>query len=220
MTEDHWLGWRDPREFLQSMLYQLSTPDARVFTERRLRLFAVGCSRRVLHLCSNLLVSTAAQAVERFVDGRTNEDRQQLKPVRTAVFASEAWSRTPEGRLARAVVGKGAWGAATETSWYASYLTGGASVRAEEEREQQGLLLRDIVGNPFCPVTADPTWRTSDVLALATGTYGERAFDRMPILADALQDAGCDNPEVLDHCRGPGPHVRGCHVLDLILGKS
>lgn len=80
--------------------------------------------------------------------------------------------------------------------------------------------IRDIFGNPFRPVTVDSSWLTSTVLPLASGIYEEKAFDRMPILADALQDAGCDNAEVLEHCRGPGPHVRGCHVLDLILGKS
>jgi hypothetical protein len=81
-------------------------------------------------------------------------------------------------------------------------------------------VLRDIFGNPFRPATVDPTWRTSTVLALAEGIYAERAFDRMPILADALQDAGCDNEDVLNHCRGDGPHVKGCWVVDLLLGKS
>ncbi|MCE9561576.1 MAG: hypothetical protein K8U57_05935 [Planctomycetes bacterium] len=80
--------------------------------------------------------------------------------------------------------------------------------------------MRDIIGNPFRPVVADPSWLTSDVIALAQGIYEDRAFDRMPILADALQDAGCDNEDVLSHCRQPGEHVRGCWAVDLILGKS
>ena len=66
----------------------------------------------------------------------------------------------------------------------------------------------------------NPTWLTPDVVALARGIYAERAFDRLPILADALQDAGCDNADVLGHCRGPGPHARGCWVVDLVLGKE
>ncbi|MBP3954249.1 hypothetical protein J8F10_02935 [Gemmata sp. G18] len=80
--------------------------------------------------------------------------------------------------------------------------------------------VRDIFGNPFCPVAVDPSWLTSDVIALATGIYVERAFDRLPILADALQDAGCDNDDILNHLRGDGPHVKGCWALDLVLGKS
>jgi hypothetical protein len=84
----------------------------------------------------------------------------------------------------------------------------------------QADLLRDIFGNPFRPVAADPGWRTSTVVALAGQMYESRDFSPMPILGDALQDAGCENPDVLDHCRGDGPHVRGCWVVDLILGKS
>jgi hypothetical protein len=80
--------------------------------------------------------------------------------------------------------------------------------------------LRDIFGNPFRPVSLDPSWLTSTVLALAEGIYDERAFDRLPILADALQDAGCDNDDILNHCRSDKPHVRGCWPVDLILGKS
>ena len=68
--------------------------------------------------------------------------------------------------------------------------------------------------------TIDPEWRTSTVVQLAQGIYADRAFDRLPILADALQDAGCDNEDVLTHCRGTGPHARGCWVVDLILGKA
>jgi hypothetical protein len=58
------------------------------------------------------------------------------------------------------------------------------------------------------------------VRTLAVGIYKETAFDRFPILADALEDAGCDNADILNHCRGPGPHVRGCWVIDLLLGKE
>ncbi len=88
------------------------------------------------------------------------------------------------------------------------------------EQVAQCNLLRDIFGNPFRPVTLHPSWLTSDVHTLATGIYADRAFDRMPILADALQDAGCDNDDILNHCRGDELHVRGCWVVDLLLGKS
>ncbi len=81
-------------------------------------------------------------------------------------------------------------------------------------------ILRDIFGNPFRPIIRNPSWLTSTVLALANGIYNEKAFDRMPILGDALQDAGCDNEDVLNHCREPGEHVRGCWVIDLLLSKQ
>ncbi len=69
-------------------------------------------------------------------------------------------------------------------------------------------------------VTCSPVWRTDTALALARQMYAAREFDAMPILADALQDAGCENADMLDHCRGPGPHVRGCWVVDMVLGKE
>lgn len=82
-------------------------------------------------------------------------------------------------------------------------------------------LLRDVVGNPFRPIAAETAWLTSDVVALAEGIYAERAFDRMPILADALQDAGCANDDILHHCRDTSlTHVRGCWVIDLLTGRG
>ncbi len=69
-------------------------------------------------------------------------------------------------------------------------------------------------------VTCCPVWRTDPVVHLARQMYSERAFGAMPVLADALQDAGCDNEDILNHCRGPATHVRGCWVIDLVLGKA
>ena len=89
-----------------------------------------------------------------------------------------------------------------------------------KENGHQALVVRDIFGNPFRPVTANPAWLTSTAVAIARGMYESRDFSAMPILADALQDAGCDNDDMLEHCRGPGPHVRGCWVVDLVLGKT
>src|SRR5262245_42333279 len=80
-------------------------------------------------------------------------------------------------------------------------------------------ILREIVGSPFRPVVIDSRWLTTNVLVLALTIDSEEAFDRMPILADALLDAGCDNDDVLDHCRSTNCHVRGCWVVDLLLGR-
>jgi hypothetical protein len=92
--------------------------------------------------------------------------------------------------------------------------------RVSEIRRAIANLLRDIFGNPFRPVEFDPSWRTLPVLALAQAVYDTRRFEDMPVLADALEEAGCANEPLLTHCRQPGEHVRGCWALDGILGKE
>ena len=101
--------------------------------------------------------------------------------------------------------------------------------RDRAARKQLALVLREIIGNPFKPPRFEPNWRTSTVVQLAQGIFEDRAFDRMPILADALLDADCDEEPVLRHCRGtelhvketkePVQHYRGCWVIELILGR-
>ncbi len=82
-------------------------------------------------------------------------------------------------------------------------------------------VIRDIFGNPFRPVAFSPSWRTGTCVALAQTMYDARDYSAMPILADALQDAGCDNDDILAHCRDTNAtHVRGCWVVDLVLGKE
>src|ERR1700677_1468227 len=81
-------------------------------------------------------------------------------------------------------------------------------------------LLNDIFGNPYRPITLDPTWLSHKVVSLAQGIYDDRAFDRLRLVAEALEETGCDSPAVVAHCRETGPHVRGCWVVDLLLGKS
>lgn len=88
------------------------------------------------------------------------------------------------------------------------------------ERRAQAHLLRDIIGNPFRRLTVDQAGLTPGVVSLAQGAYLERAFDRMPILGDALEEAGCVDVAILAHCREPIEHVRGCWVVDILLGKS
>jgi hypothetical protein len=98
---------------------------------------------------------------------------------------------------------------------------GAPNLWAVHEENVQCALLRDIFGNPFRPVSFSPSWRTDTVVALARQMYEAQDFSAMPILADALQDAGCDNEDVLGHCRERDPtHVRGCWVVDLVLGKE
>src|SRR5262249_37713894 len=87
----------------------------------------------------------------------------------------------------------------------------------------QTALVRDLFGNPFRPAQADPAWLAwngGTVPKLAEAVYPERAFDRLPVLADALEEAGCCDAELLSHLRSPGPHVRGCWAVDLLIGKE
>ena len=115
-----------------------------------------------------------------------------------------------------------AWGAvraalhARETAAWRAECERRATADEEESRAQFDLL-REIAG-PDWTDPRWPRWRTTDVRALARGIHRDQAFDRLPILADALQDAGCDDEDVLNHCRRPGGHVRGCWVVDLALG--
>jgi hypothetical protein len=91
---------------------------------------------------------------------------------------------------------------------------------SDDFMEDHTNFLRDIFGNPFRVITLDPGWLTPAVVALAQSIYDDRTFDRMPALAVALHDAGCNNEEILSHCRSEGPHVRGCWAVDLLLGKE
>jgi hypothetical protein len=84
----------------------------------------------------------------------------------------------------------------------------------------QAHLFRDVLGNPFRPVPFNPVWRTPAAVALARSMYEERRFEDMPLLGDALEEAGCTDAQVLAHCRQAGEHVRGCCVVDLVLGRD
>jgi hypothetical protein len=97
-----------------------------------------------------------------------------------------------------------------------------ASDQAErDEKAAQAGLIREIFGNPFRPVTFSSEWPTYTAVSLAREMYESRDFSTMPILADALQDAGCDIDDILNHCRDTSlTHVRGCWVVDLVLGKG
>ena len=90
----------------------------------------------------------------------------------------------------------------------------------QSEAEGQRALFHDILGNPFRPVRIDRSSLPEEVILLGRTIYIEQLFNRLPQLAEALEQAGYTNKEVLGHCRGPGPHVRGCWVVDLLLGKA
>lgn len=213
MIEAEWLALTDPTP----MLKFLCRRDA--LTARKQRLFAVGCCRRIWHILTDERSRAAVEVTERLADGLASHEERRAT-VRAALDATEDMRTAGESYYYAAsaaddlVTGENL---GLFDSWCEAALTGKPG---QSEEPYQALLVRDVFGNPFHPVAIKPSWLTSDVRTLAEGIYNDRAFDRMPILADALQDAGCDNDDVLSHCRGGGPHVRGCWVVDLVLGKS
>ena len=208
MTEKQWLSCKNPL----TMLDAPCIPTA----DRKRRLFGVACARRVSHRLSDQKCEEAFEVVEQFVDGHLNRAGffAAIEEMQATIRAKRI--KASDYFLPREFLRKSARHSASNTALFVMDFT----TNRKAEPAALVALLRDIFGNPFRPVTFDPAWRTSTVLALVAQMYESRDFSPMPILADALQDAGCDNPDVLDHCRGPGSHVRGCWLVDQILGKE
>jgi hypothetical protein len=217
VTEAEWLACEDPTPMLEFLRVRAS--------DRKLRLFAVACCRRKWKFFTDERCAQAVEIAEVFADDDNAVGNLDWAAQGTRLALHE-W-RPKQGSQGILVRVSSASHALAQSHLHvvlvASELLGIPvnSARARTaEAQAQATVLRDIFGNPFRSAALDPAWRTETVLALARGVYEERAFDRMPILADALQDAGCDNEDVLNHCRGPGPHARGCWVVDLVLGKG
>ena len=135
-------------------------------------------------------------------------------PIATAEFAVDAFAAISAAIAIKPLVDSAEY---KEANILAEVTNATAS---QQEKKHQCEIVKCIFGNPFQPVTAEPSWFTSTVLAIAKAIYAERAFDRMPTLADALEEARCDNADILNHCRQPGEHVRGCWVVDLLTGRK
>jgi hypothetical protein len=208
MMEEEWLVRTNPDPMLQFLRARASG--------RKLRLFACACVRRVWRHLTDLRSREAVEVAERYADGRAT--LKQLARARQEAAWAAAWS----GRRDAAEAAAWAAACAAEPGWVEmvasrAYL---AERTDEVHRHPQCELLRDIFGNPFRPVRADPSWRTRRVVKLATCLYEARDFGRMPALAELLEQTGCADDEVLGHCRQPGEHARGCWVLDLLLREA
>lgn len=163
------------------------------------------------------------EVAERYADGRATEEERESaywKRLRVPSWrATDAAEGTVDDRVLHRL---------PEVMLDTATAAGMADPRSEDagtldERAAQAHLLRDIFGNPFRPVTFAPAWLTWHgglVVSMAQRMYDSRDFSDLPILADALEEAGCSDPDILGHCRQPGEHVRGCWVVDLVLGKS
>lgn len=212
MTEAEWLAATDPMPLL-AFLRETSS-------DRRLRLLACVWCREVWYQLANDLCREAVELSERFADDATVLG--EMERVREAAWAT---SKTTLGFSHSGRKGAGynaALFVAISKMWHIGTVLESIQLLATRPgyRTLQCRLTHDIFGNPFRPIVVDHSWLTTTVVALSEGIYRDRAFDRLPVLADALMDAGCSDEDVLDHCRGPGPHVRGCWVVDLLTGRK
>jgi hypothetical protein len=213
------------------------------YSERKLRLFTCACCRHLWHLLTDPRSRAAVEVAERFADGLAEEPERQTasaaaaSAIRDAILARQQNTSIPEmftlaARAASNSLGDelGPEGAGATVSACRlvsrdpnSGLLGRAAVNA-----MFSAALRDILGNAPRPSrTMHPAWRSDAVLQMTRAAYDDRRLPegalepaRLALLADALEDAGCTDAELLGHLRGPGPHVRGCWAVDLVLGKS
>jgi hypothetical protein len=223
MTDAEWATCTDPTPML-GFLRQSGK-----LSKRKWRLFGVACCHRIRHLLADERSRRALGVAERYADGDATDD--ELDASFEAAFDAGAELAEEKGRDPAAFVAAGrdplraaAWGAssaahpdesADDVAFEAADATG-----TPGEEEAQCELLRCLFGDPLRSPPVEPPWLTPTVKGLAEGIYRDGAFGRLPILAAALQDAGCDDPAILDHCRPDRTHARGCWVIDLVLGKG
>jgi hypothetical protein len=214
--------------------------DMRVIADRKFRLLSCACCRQVVHHLSEpqleLLKATEAYCEGAVSEAELREGWEQLP--HPFEWDSGAGGDTSEEYLYEAVVHAAGppysyneWDELLEPDSvpHASAVMTSLSLALGQRRlwnEDEALkqtgrwLVEDIFGNPYRPVKFNPKWRTEHTVGLAAKMYDDRDFRAMPILADALEEAGCDIADILTHCREPGVHVRGCWVVDLVLGKG
>jgi hypothetical protein len=235
VTEQEWLESNDPA-LLMCGLEGLISP-------RKYNLFEIACARDWSRYWQEDLCWRFFSYLEHEVDGEVNESNDEIDAMTDAIsdLVQEKWEhvrsvygergldercisalRTYEAvaSLHSIVISMEWWYWMHEKSSTAKTLDALSWSFLINHYREQLPLLRCIVGNPFRPEVLDPNSRNSIVVDLARTIYENRRFDLMPILGDALQDAGCDNAIILQHCRLEQRHTRGCWVIDSILEKS
>jgi hypothetical protein len=246
MSDDEWVTATAPEPILALLQERWS--------DRKARLFAVGCCRRLSDLLPDALRRRSLAAIEQFAEISKPTMAQHFElEAAYAVAESHAeslWQTdpgSPERQAARAVADAAVVyspagnnlleavahnatelaelvqaNAALRVAFARDVAKRARRARQDQKREAQGQadLLRDLTWNCLRAVMVDSRWLTPTVTLLATAIYKDRAFDRVPILTDALEEAGCRETQILAHCRSPNEHFLGCWVVDLLLGKE
>jgi hypothetical protein len=237
MDEEHWLACEDPQEMLEYLRGKASN--------RKLRLFACACCRAIWHLLQDKRSREAVESSERYADGGI--EKKQLSAARAeAEKAHRARAKRctaphwrDKGSVAAGAAEFAASGTDRASELFVKVQIAARNVLLVESLERKGSLqlelqqcrlLQELLGNPFRPVTVSPawlTWHDGLVVRLAEAAYEERHLpagtlekDRLAVLADALEEAGCEDEQILRHLRSGGDHVRGCWAVDLLLSKS
>jgi hypothetical protein len=218
MTEAEWLVCIDPMPMLELLRGKAS--------DRKLRLFACHCCYHSLqnHGCFKEEAEDAVVMAEWFADAEArladliDEREDFMRSFDPATFTLAAMMDAVAPTMATPMTIDDAFRVVVAIGQYCEIgLTA-------NQRTHQAKVLRDCFGNPFRRSPPLPpavlAWSDATVRRMAEGIYDERAFRRLPVLADALIDAGCDNEELLAHCRSGGPHVKGCWAVDMILGRQ
>jgi hypothetical protein len=215
VTESEWLICTSPEPMLEFLKGKAS--------DRKFRLFACACCRRIWHLLDGW-TQNLVDVSERHIEGLTCDLAmtfavalhadviQRVKPYTPAHIAAGIASTIPVGAAWPL-----AWNVVSEVRRAIRHSLRGNT--CQEAADQAGLV-REIFGNPFRSPFYDSSWKTCGVVTLARVISANPGFDRMPILANALEEAGCTDTDMLEHCRGPGPHARGCWAVDRILARE
>jgi hypothetical protein len=215
MTEADWLACGDPRPMLEFLNGKAD--------ERRLRLFAVACCRRVWDLLTDRRSRWAVETAERYADrAATDGELEEARWEAYGAYANAFSFADDATYAAMSAAHEQPLPAALRAANYTARAAGGYDAKVAERRAQASVL-RHIMGNPFRPVPLGRpwlSWREGVVPRLARAIYEEGRFNDLPVLADALEEAGCDGHEILAHCREGGGHPRGCWVLELLLEKG
>jgi len=202
-------------------------------TDRKYRLFAIACCRQIKPLFTDERTRRALEVCERFVEGLAdletlqkafdgalavydeNPDDSQGVESSALAMASTCWTNDEKRETSLIDV-------VDNTIGVACFFFPWKNAK-QIQRRRVCRLLREIFGNPFCPVSLSAgllAWKEATVPRMAQAIYNEHAFELLPILGDAMEEAGCTDELILGHCRGPGEHFRGCWLVDAILGNN